>query len=204
MRRELILGLLIFAIIGCSSAAGATVPSPSVTGAPTLAPSLTPEQATAAPTTTPVTPTGASPNASTASILPTPALTTGWETYTNARWHVALDYPPDWSVHETSTEVTFASPRAQSVQLALISSGNLSPEDLLNNNDLPNTRCTSQTNTHGLTASVCFDTIAFSMIAQFIVKPANGPEQLLALSTSRRTGDLQVFAAILASTRPIS
>lgn len=73
----------------------------------------------------------------------------------------------------------------------------------MTNDDLPNTRCRSQMNKHGLTARVCFDTIAFSTDAEFIARASNSSEQLLSLSMGRRTGDAQVFEAMIASLRSL-
>ncbi len=232
MMRQLVLGLLILALGGCSGSLSAGLPSPAVTGTPTAVPATrTPEQtavtpvmtdtpvASSVPTTVSVTtfanatativlptmtkttaaPPGPSLNNSTGAILPTPMLTTGWKTYTNASWQVALDYPADWTVRESAAAVTFVSPNGALVQLTPVVTGSSAPPET--NDDLPNTRCTSQTNSHGVMARVCFDTLAFSTIADFGVKPASGVEHWFSLVTNRRTGDLGVFAAMLASVR---
>lgn len=164
-----------------------TPTSPNRTAGPTLAttstPALTPQSFS--------TPAG----------LATTVSSAGWKTYVNTKWHVAVDYPPDWAVRPGTGAVTFRSPRGAEIELAPVDTGGESPEDFLGNSDLPNTRCASQTNPQGITARVCLDTISFSTIAQFIMKAANGTQSLLSLVTNRRTGDLAVLNAMLASVR---
>jgi hypothetical protein len=198
-----ILAILMLALAGCSSPAPTILSTP--TGiAPTLAPPSAARQPSPSPTAT--TPTSAAPTSTPRKLdegsnLPTPTSSSGIKTYDNADWHVAVDYPADWSVRDDSGVVTFLSPSGAVVRLGSVTTGGLTPEDFLNNADLPNTRCTSQANTHGITARVCFDSISFSTGAEFIVKSPIDPELLLELSTNRRTGDLQVMQEMLASVR---
>jgi hypothetical protein len=114
---------------------------------------------------------------------------------------VALDYPPDWSVREQAAGVSFTSPQGAEILLTPVETGGLSPEDYLTETQLPNTRCTSDTNAHGVAGRVCFDTISFSYTAFLILKPAGDAERLLSLSTRSRES-LQVFNTMIASARP--
>ncbi len=128
----------------------------------------------------------------------TPTGTSGWKTYSNANWHVAVDYPPDWSVQQTANAASFLFQGRAIVQLAAVPYN----PGLDDNIDVPNTLCHQQTNPHGVTLRVCLDTISFSTTAQFTVKAANGAGQALVLSTSRRSGQTAVFDAMLNSVRP--
>ncbi len=114
----------------------------------------------------------------------------GWKTYTSQNWHIALDYPPDWSVREESGGTTFTAPSGAAIHLSLVEQSN----EL---NDLPNTRCTTQTNSHGLQTRVCLDTIARSYQA-FLGSGTKVP--VLTLGT-RPPVDLTVFNAMVASAR---
>ncbi len=221
MRRWMLCPLVLI-LTGCASTPSVSLPTVAPTLAPApIQPTLTPSAAsteaqttptsqasptseTAATGVNPATPVPSTvPTGSTAAAAATPLSTNGWKTYTNTNWHVAIDYPPDWSTRENAAGVTFIAPRGAAIQLAPLAAGGLSPGGLMTNEDLPNTRCRSQTNRHGITARLCFDTLAFSTNAEFIMRASNGPEQLLSLSMARRTGDAQVFDAMLASIRPL-
>jgi hypothetical protein len=223
MMQKWIWGLLALSLAGCASTSIAPLPAvaptaPSTQIEPTLTPptASTEAQFTLTPQASPATTETAVPNANRATpttntppkidagvASPTALSPGGWKTYVNANWHVAVDYPPDWSARENATMVTFTAPTGAAIQLAPVGTGALSPEDFINNQDLPNTRCTSKANAHGINARVCFDTIAFSTDAEFIMRASNGPERLLSLSMGRRTGDPQVFDSMLASVRSL-
>jgi hypothetical protein len=134
-------------------------------------------------------------------VSPIPLPRAGWKTFVSATWHVALDYPPDWSVEEEATGVTFTSPASVNIQLNLVNTAGLSPEDYLNEHQLPNTRCSSGTNDHDVAVRTCFDTLSRSYSAYFILNASEGPARLLSLTMHWR-GDLQVFQAMSASVRP--
>jgi hypothetical protein len=223
MMQKWIWGLLALSLAGCASTPIEPLSTVAPTAPPTrIEPTLTPSTAStevqstltsqANPTTsetavlnanraTPATNTPQKIDAGVAS--PTALSTGGWKTYVNTSWHVAVDYPPDWSAREDVTAVTFVSPHNAVIQLTLMQTGGRSPEGLMTNDDLPNTRCSSETNPHRIAARVCFDTIAFSTDAEFIMRASNGPERLLSLSMGRRTGDPQVFDSMLASVRSL-
>ena len=124
-----------------------------------------------------------------------------WKTFVSATLPVTVDYPPDWSVREEATGVTFTSAQGATIHLMRIETGVLSAEDLWHEHWLPHTRCSARTNAYGVAAHVCFDTLAGSSTADFVVKASRGPARLLSLATPDR-GDLAMFNAMLASVRP--
>jgi len=125
----------------------------------------------------------------------------GWKTFVSPTLPVTVDYPPDWSVREEATGVTFTSARGATIHLMRIETGVLSAEDFWHEHWLPHTRCSARTNAHDIVARVCFDTLASSYAADFVVKTSHGPAQLLSLAMPSH-GDLAMFNAMLASVRP--
>ena len=125
----------------------------------------------------------------------------GWKTFVSATLPVTVDYPPDWSVREEATGVTFTSAQGATMHLDRIETGVLSAEDFLHEHWLPHTRCSARTNAYGIAARVCYDTLASSYTADFVVKTSHGPAQLWSLAMPSR-GDLAMFNAMLASVRP--
>jgi hypothetical protein len=114
---------------------------------------------------------------------------------------LAIDYPPDWSVIATETNTTFTSPQGASIQLASIDTGDVPPDVYQSENRIMNTRCSSQTNLHGVKVEVCFDTVSFIYYGTFVLIPSAGSERLLSLTLSKR-GDVDVFNGMIASVRP--
>lgn len=135
-------------------------------------------------------------------VTPNPGFSAGivTKTYVNETWHVALDYPADWSVQEKGSLVIFVSPTGSTIQLAPAAAGSPVSPGLEPNEDLPNTRCSTRTNPHSISERVCFDTISLSTSAVFDVQTALGATRL-ELSTGRRTGDVPVLNAMLATVR---
>jgi hypothetical protein len=125
----------------------------------------------------------------------------GWKTFVSATLPVTVDYAPNWSVREEATGVTFTSARGATIHLMRIETGVLSAEDFWHEHWLPHTRCSARTNQYGIAARVCYDTLASSYTADFVVKTSQGPAQLLSLAMHGR-GDLAMFNAMLASVRP--
>jgi hypothetical protein len=125
----------------------------------------------------------------------------GWKTFVSATLPVAMDYPPDWSVRQEATGVTFTSAQGATIHLNRIETGVLSAEDFWHEHWLPHARCSARTNAYGIAARVCFDTLAGSYTADFVVNASHGPAQLLSLAMPNR-GDLAMFNAMLASVRP--
>jgi hypothetical protein len=97
--------------------------------------------------------------------------------------------------------VTFSSPPGGGVQLTRVDTQGLPPETFLAETQLPNTRCSAATNAYDVAVRTCLDTLARTQIAYFILQPAQGPPQLLAL-TLLKGGDRQVFQRMIASIRP--
>jgi hypothetical protein len=124
-----------------------------------------------------------------------------WKTFRSETLHVALEYPPDWSAHEQAAGATFTPAHGAIIQLALIETGDFSPEEFLNEHQLPNTRCSSSKNAHDVAVRTCLDTLSGNRTAYFVLNPPQGAARLLALTVFRR-GDLQVFQAMVASLRP--
>ena len=172
--------------------------------APTSVPSETPPPTASSNSSSslPVASLAASPTSGTPKVTPSPAAPMPGEgkTYINSQWKVAVDYPPEWSVREQAAGVVFTSPQGAQILLAAVETGGLAPQDYLDETLLPNTRCTSGTNAHGVAVRACFDTISFSYTTYLILKPA-GAERLLSLSTGARA-TLQMFNTMTASARP--
>lgn len=83
-----------------------------------------------------------------------------------------------------------------------IETGALSTEDFWHEHWLPHMRCTARTNAYGIAARICFDTLAGSYTADFVVKASHGPAPLWSLAMPSR-GDLAMFNAVLPSVRPL-
>ena len=127
----------------------------------------------------------------------------GYQTFVSSRLGVAVDYPEGWTASEQPSGATFKSPEGMPVHLMPIEQetagdqpGNDMPEWL------PNTRCSTSTNAHGITALVCLDTISRTYTAGFAVKPpGEGASRRFSLSAGLRVGHA-IFSAMLASIRP--
>lgn len=152
------------------------------------------------PTNTLVTPTNALVPTPTAALPPS-SPTPGWKTLVSVNLPVTIDYPPEWSVNEQASGVSFTSPSGISIQLAKVETGGLSPEEFLRENQLPNTRCSTSMNSYGIRVRVCFDMISGSYSADFVVTPSEGTPQLLSMSMLGK-GDLQVFEGMVGTVRP--
>ncbi|MDE3091122.1 MAG: hypothetical protein KGJ80_17240 [Chloroflexota bacterium] len=220
---KLVLILSILALTGCVSSplylstptltAGSNASNPMAitpSSASTVAnPERTPTTAplaNASPTSNPTLRAAINPGATVAAptqlkVLPFTPSDLGSKTYSSANLNVAINYPADWVAREAGTSVSFTSPQGALIQLSIVETGALSPQDFMNENQIPNTRCSLSTSTHGVRGRTCFDTIAFSYDAEFILKSAGGLERLLSLSTRDRAA-LPVFTAMVASVRP--
>ena len=124
-----------------------------------------------------------------------------WKAFVSKNLQVEISHPPDWSVRERPKGVAFTSPDGRLIQLTLVGTGDLSSEGLIHDDQLPDARCSSGTNTHGVTVRVCFDALAGSRTASFILKPAGGPARIFSLLTDSRS-NIRVFDAMIASIRP--
>jgi hypothetical protein len=197
--------ILLLALAACSppvpvSGTGATgtQPSPATVASPTSlpAPSATPLPAsTSAPSLAPTgMASGATQTAGSAPMIPyhtaTPVVAAGWIVYTNPDLQVSLSVPADWSIDSTSTGATFTPPQNGVPIVLAVSTSSPAAEPL------PNTRCTTIVNEHGVSIDRCFDTIAFAYDATFTI---NG--HTLSLSTTQH-GDINVYDAMLNSVQP--
>ncbi len=128
----------------------------------------------------------------------------GRVTFVSRSLGVALDHPSDWTVSEQASEAIFRSPQGVVIRLAQIASASSSAavaaSDDASLEGLPNTRCSSLTNTHGVEFRTCLDTISRSYTSEFVLG-SEGSARRLSLSMARRL-DLQVFNALVASVRP--
>jgi hypothetical protein len=187
--------ILILAIAGC--AGGTTLPEAT---SKAVERSAWPDLAAVTPTPPSTADDG---NVTDVPATSAPAATSpaGWKTFTSADLALAIDYPPDWSVTSTEMNATFSSPQGASIQLASIDTGGVPPDVYLSENRIMNTRCSPQTNQHGVKVEVCFDTVSFIYNGTFALIPPAGSERLLSLTLSKR-GDLDVFNGMIASVRP--
>ncbi len=132
--------------------------------------------------------------------LPNPVLS-DWTPFNSSELQLAINHPVDWSVKEQRNSVVFTSPDGLLTQLTLMGKGNLSPEGLIYDDDLPDARCSTDTNAHGITVRICIDRSAESRVASFIMNAPDGEARLFSLLTGNR-GSLQVFEGMVASIRP--
>lgn len=190
--KVLVLSVLVFT--GCTPLQSSQTPgtTPLVTSVPATTTPTPSKQITATPaglksSPTPM-PTGQTP------------ATNGWQQYHNPNWGIKIAYPPDWSAQVNNGEVIFKSTSGETIRLDHIQAGDLSTQDFLNQNQLPNTRCINGENAGNVQYRSCFDTIAFSTTAYLVITPSQGSPQFFTLSTFER-GDLNIFNAMLASIR---
>jgi hypothetical protein len=210
--------LLILFVVSCSVAPNAitALPTPSLTALPTstyILPAITPVPTlTSTPTATTISPGAgitriivlqATPPASFVGPSPTVARTatplarTGWKTYVNANLHLAMDYPPDWTVRIQDTGAVFASPQGETIQLTPLDPRAIAPSDEIVQ---PNTRCSNTTNPHGINVRSCLATIGFSLDAYLDLKSAGGAETAAVISTQSH-GAFEVVNALIESAR---
>lgn len=191
----------ILVLSGCSSAVAS-----SNSGTPQ--PSTPTEKATlpnggGAPTSTPMQSKTGTATPGAGSATPSATVPNNWKEFSSTQFQVSLNYPPNWTVNETQSGVDLSSPQGVMILLAKVATGGLSAEQYLNENQLPNTRCTPNTNPHGLKVVTCFDTIARSYSAYVVVKTSQGSSELLSLSLDQQS-EVQTFETILASLTVIS
>ncbi len=127
--------------------------------------------------------------------MATPSARTGWLTYANANLHLAVDYPPDWTVRSENAGAIFSSPQGVMIQLDLRPSN-------LEDEILPNTHCTNSTNLHSINVRTCLATIGFSLDTYLDLKPAGAAETTAIISTRSRAA-LDVVNALIESARTV-
>jgi hypothetical protein len=123
--------------------------------------------------------------------LPTP-LPADWKPFSSDNLQVTINHPVGWAVKEQRNSIAFTSPDGIITQLTLIGRGDLSSRGLIYDNDLPDTRCSTDTNAHGVTVRMCLDKLAESRNASFVLKSSDGQANVFSLLTGNR-GSLQVF-----------
>ena len=127
----------------------------------------------------------------------------GRQTFVSSKLGMAVDYPEGWTAAEQPSGATFKSPEGMLVQLTRIepqASGDEPGDDMPER--LPNTRCSTSTNAHGISALVCLDTISRTYSAEFALKPPDGTaSRRFSLAAGLRVG-YPIFSAMLASIRP--
>ncbi len=164
-----------------------TVPPLEITAAATL-PVATPLNSEISPTNTPG-----------GQAYQRPA---GWELYQDGDLRILLAYPTGWVVGEQGSEIVFQGPGADRISLEKVDAGGLSLQEFLDQNQLPNTRCTNGTNPFGVAFQSCFDTLAFSTTVFLVISPPQGNTQLFSLSTFQR-GSQDILEEMTASFQPL-
>lgn len=191
---SLFAGLAVVLVLsGCSgasaSSSGSTPqPGKATASVPSPAASSTPESTTIA---------SGSPT-----VMPGASVPANWKEFTSKGFQVKLSYPANWTVKETQSGVDLSSPQGVMILLAQVATGGLSAEQFLNQNQLPNTRCTPSSNPHGLQVITCFDTIARSYSGYVVVRTPQGNTELLSLDLNQ-TSEVQNFETIIASLQVI-
>jgi hypothetical protein len=119
-------------------------------------------------------------------------------TFTSAKWGVALDYPDGWSVDDDGDEVTFRAPDGGSILLGR--TGTDSPSEPAPGRRAPKPQCSTTTTAHDVIATVCVDPASMARRAVLVLKTRDGRQSRLAIRT--RLGDAHVFDALVSSVRP--
>jgi len=127
----------------------------------------------------------------------------GQRAFVSSSLGLALDYPEGWTAVEQTSDVTFKSPEGMVVHLTRIEQGASGEQP---GNDmperLPNTRCSTSTNAHGVAALVCLDTISRTYTAGFALQPrGDDASRRFSLAAGFRVG-YPIFSTMLASIRP--
>lgn len=127
----------------------------------------------------------------------THSLSTGnWQTFTSAALGVTVNYPPDWSVAESTDGATFTSPNGATIQLITGAANTNSKEFRIGNQ-----YCTSRINEHGQAADICVDNASFTYTADFDIQKADSAAQRVVLMTKIRTVG-NIFEAMFNSLQP--
>jgi hypothetical protein len=123
-----------------------------------------------------------------------------WKTFASPHWGLSIDYPADWTVEKGDEEddVTFRSSTGETIRLGSAISDN--PSDPAPRQRPPAPQCRTTTNTHGVIASVCVESLSRMRRAVLTVRAADATRRRVALST--QSLDSAVFDAMLATARP--
>jgi hypothetical protein len=122
---------------------------------------------------------------------PTPFTIGGWQTYSDTRLGIAVQYPPDWTVTEQGDGAIFTS--AQGIQISLQSSDTTNES---NGTASASRDCTTLINSYVLTINTCFDAAAYQYSAEYKIKSAGGSIQTVILSTTDKQA-LDVYRKML-------
>lgn len=125
----------------------------------------------------------------------TPQARAGWKTYIYPSLHLAVDYPPDWTVRAEDFSAVFSSPHGATIRLE--PSTPASSDEIIQ----PNTRCSTVINPHGISVHSCRSTIGAAIDAYLDLKSAGGPGGAT-ISTSTRAA-LDIFTALVDSARVV-
>ncbi len=125
-----------------------------------------------------------------------------WRPFSSNNLQVTIDLPPAWEVKEQKNGVAFTSPEGTVTQLVLVGKSDLSGSGMLYDNDLPGVRCSTATNAHGVTVRACFDELAESCTASFLLGSPEGETRIFSLLAGSRS-NIRIFEAMLASIRPL-
>jgi hypothetical protein len=201
MKYLLTLIVLGIAVVGCSSRPSASEPAKENPDIANRAPEG--KLTEAVPSEAPVSPPAvtAIPLTPIQGNSPAPAATNSvssgdWQTFTSAALGVTVKYPADWSVAEEADGATFTSPKGAIIELKR---GTANPSN--KEFKIGNQYCTSRTNEHGQTATICADNASFTYTANFTLQKADGSSEVVILLTKTRTaGD--VFEAMFNSLQP--
>jgi hypothetical protein len=131
-------------------------------------------------------------------LVPLPALPAPVQTFTSARWGIALDYPAGWTVDDDGDEVRFRSNDADTITLGRAVTENRSEPAPGRRTDKPT--CSTTTTIHDVVVTTCVEPSTRSRRAVLVLKTRDGRESRLALST--RSRDARVFDAVVSSARP--
>ena len=122
----------------------------------------------------------------------------GSRIFVSAEWHLAVDYPADWSINEDSDAVWFQSGKGEGIRLSRFTSD--TPSEPARNRREREMRCSETTNVHGVKANVCVESVSGAYRADFLVKAGKSGEWHLLLETHTRGPE--AFQAMVASLRP--
>ncbi len=105
--------------------------------------------------------------------IPTPALPEGWEEFSSAALHIAVNYPSNWSVEEQANEIRFRSPSGAVILFQVHTPSDITPG---------NPQCTTLITDYGQAANLCGGEGMYS--AEFNLQLKDGSSEALTISTT--------------------
>jgi hypothetical protein len=140
---------------------------------------------------------GASP---TIPRTPARAQSSDQKTFASTELGISFEYPTTWQVQAAGNQIIVTSSRGTPIYLTR--SETKPAQGWLEPQEIPNTRCTLKTNSHGTRINLCFDTLAFSHSANLTLV-VNGTEQFWTISLRTRQSDERaILDALLETVRP--